>query len=350
MTARSRMQRSLLIAFLISIGLSALLAILGVLFDSIRWGEQIIASTVTFSICSIAAMVAAATTERQRWHPLGPLALGAVATAFLAVMLLIWAEKIFGYAFWSSELRPLLPSVLSTCVVAGFLMILCLMSLARLRTGFYWVRTATIVAVLLAATPMMILLGEELLDALDIVKGEFDYDLRVAWGAVAAVALALVLRGILSRKPALDRFRFWLLIVAGDGILVVAMMIPLLGLFPELFGNPHASYSYRSDMFAKSIAVFSILGVSGIVAVWLLHRFSAIRDREAVKTTDLELGLTCPRCRTAQVLPAGRSACAKCKLKFLIEIEEEHCPKCEYPLFGLQTATCPECGAAILSS
>ena len=49
-------------------------------------------------------------------------------------------------------------------------------------------------------------------------------------------------------------------------------------------------------------------------------------------------------------MAVGRSACCKCGLKFSIEVEEEHCAKCGYSLYKVNSNTCPECGKAIIPS
>ena len=36
--------------------------------------------------------------------------------------------------------------------------------------------------------------------------------------------------------------------------------------------------------------------------------------------------------------------------RFVIEIEENVCEKCGYPLYKLESAACPECGTAVYSS
>ena len=92
--------------------------------------------------------------------------------------------------------------------------------------------------------------------------------------------------------------------------------------------------------------VLGILVACGTIATPVLHRVSGIRGREQVVTTELQLSLTCPRCSKTQMVAAGRSRCS-CGLKFRVEIEEEHCPRCGYSLYRATSGRCPECGAAI---
>ncbi|MBU0717421.1 MAG: hypothetical protein KJ749_04160 [Planctomycetes bacterium] len=100
----------------------------------------------------------------------------------------------------------------------------------------------------------------------------------------------------------------------------------------------------KDDDWGRAMGVLAILVVCGCIAVPILHRVSAIRIREETRTTELSLSLTCPRYGKPQKLPAGRSRCAECGLRFSIEIDEEQCSSCGYPLYRLTSSACPECG------
>jgi hypothetical protein len=103
---------------------------------------------------------------------------------------------------------------------------------------------------------------------------------------------------------------------------------------------------FGEEALLRAVGVLAILVACGTVAVPVLHRVSAIRRREDIRTVELKLPITCPRCRKAQELPVGRSRCA-CGLRFAIEIEEEHCAVCGYALYNLTGNCCPECGTPI---
>ena len=98
----------------------------------------------------------------------------------------------------------------------------------------------------------------------------------------------------------------------------------------------------------QTVGALAILVACGPLSVPILHRVSTLRRNESVVTTELKLTIACPRCGVSQTLPTGRTRCAGCGLKFLIEIEEEHCPKCGYALFQLRSERCPECGSPVL--
>ena len=97
----------------------------------------------------------------------------------------------------------------------------------------------------------------------------------------------------------------------------------------------------------RLMGILAIGDVCGTIAVPILHRISAIRAREEVRTVELLLSLTCPRCDKTQKLPVGRTKCSGCGLRLSIDIEEEQCEHCGYPLYRLTSAVCPECGTPI---
>ncbi len=109
-------------------------------------------------------------------------------------------------------------------------------------------------------------------------------------------------------------------------------------------------YRWDSELLSRGMGVLGIGVACGTLAIPIFHRISAIQRREAVRTTELSLTVTCPRCNLAQTLPVGRSACAKCKLRFTIDIEEDNCPQCGYALYKLESASCPECGTRVTSA
>lgn len=151
---------------------------------------------------------------------------------------------------------------------------------------------------------------------------------------VAAIALTHI--GLLSLAR-LHRSHEW----------VRRLLIVMIGVLSLLVIGILAEVVPTSDTMARGIGVLAIADVCGTIAVPVLHRISTIRTHESQRTTALTLSLTCPRCRLAQELGVGRTRCGGCGLKFLIEIEEDQCPKCGYPLFRLASDACPECGTPI---
>jgi hypothetical protein len=256
----SQTQRSLLLAFIGSVVCFALAGIYCLLVGHMGDREErILGTTATFLGASIFGLAAALPWERRRWHPIGLAGLVVVAMATVLIVFAIWYEPHWNAYRWYYKI------MFSSCVMAVALPLVGLLSLARLRRSFEWVRIATVIAVaLLAGQACMMIVGE------------------------------------------LD-----------------------------------------SDEMLRLLGVLAILAGAGTLAVPILHRVSNIRMRDEIQTASLVMSVTCPRCSKSQQLAVGRSRCAGCGLKIHIEIEEEHCPKCGYPLYKLESAVCPECGTPV---
>ncbi len=97
----------------------------------------------------------------------------------------------------------------------------------------------------------------------------------------------------------------------------------------------------------RGMGILAILTTCGLISLPILHRISSIPLVERVHTSKLEIALTCPRCSRAQVIEAGGAVCVACGLKINVEIEEEQCRRCGYPLYKIDSAVCPECGTPI---
>src|SRR3954451_1879768 len=96
--------------------------------------------------------------------------------------------------------------------------------------------------------------------------------------------------------------------------------------------------------FEKFLAVVCIATGLGIVALPLLHKLAGLPPPSETVAVDLTMAIVCPRCALSQMVTAGPSRCQRCRLRFVIEIEEPRCPTCGYLLFQLTEPRCPECG------
>lgn len=261
---KTRSQRSLLLAFIISIASCGVIGIYCLLIGNMGNLEaRILLTSTTVGGGSILGLVGAIPWERRRWHPLGPVSVLGTSVGVIFCLYAIWLDPRYDSEFWKL--------MGTSCVVGVALPHIALLSLARLRRQYGWIRRMTIVAIIPFASGIIFM------------------------------------------------------IVVED------------------------SWLYGDTMW-RAIGIFSIATACGTIAVPIMHRVSAIRVREDIKTTDLILSLTCPRCEKTQQLPAGRSRCEQCKLQFRIEIEEEQCVTCGYPLYRLTSAACPECGTPISQS
>lgn len=263
---KSQTQRTLLVSFLASIGGCGLVGVYCLLvgtFGAVQ--AKVLGTTAAVAAASILGLASAVPWERRRWQPVGPLGGISVTIALALVLVVIWAES------WldNQGLLEQFLRVMGTACVAGVAFPhVGLISLARLRRSYEWVRLGTLLAVSLLAIQISITI--------------------------------------------------WI--------------------------EP------TEDAWIRFMGVVAIAVACGTIAVPILHRVSAIRIREAVKTVELCLTATCPRCDLAQRFSVGRSKCTQCGLRFLIEIEEETCGTCGYPLYQLMSAVCPECGTPITRS
>ncbi len=160
-----------------------------------------------------------------------------------------------------------------------------------------------------------------------------------ALGICWTVAVTLPLIGLLSLARLRSQYR-WIHIAT-----IVCVTLLALQIIATILVQPRGKIE---ELWFRAMGILGILSACGVITVPILHRVSAIRVREAVRTVELLLSLTCPRCELTQDRPAGRSTCEQCGLRFTIEIEEENCRQCGYPLYKIESAVCPECGTQII--
>ena len=101
------------------------------------------------------------------------------------------------------------------------------------------------------------------------------------------------------------------------------------------------------DYVIRFAAATGIVAACGSLAMLVLARFNRRVDPETFSTEVAEVTLVCPRCSRKQTISTGTSDCVCCGLRFDLRIEEPRCPNCEYLLYGLTSATCPECGTPV---
>ncbi|MCO6439157.1 MAG: hypothetical protein J5J06_18865 [Phycisphaerae bacterium] len=262
---KSQSQRTLLFGFVGSIAACGLVGVYCLLegnFGALQ--ARIMGTTASVAAAAILGMASAIPWERDRWHPVGPLGALSVSIALGLVLFAIWASDWIDNRRWFEDFLR----VMGTACVAGVaLPHVGLLSLARLRGSYEWVRR---------------------------------------WTVIANAILSLQIIESIWEPP-------------------------------------------QGDLWPRAIGIVAIVVACGTVAVPILHRITGIQRREAVRTVELFVDLTCPRCTSTQHLPAGRSRCGSCGLRFLIEIEEETCENCGYPLYQLTSANCPECGTPIMA-
>lgn len=158
----------------------------------------------------------------------------------------------------------------------------------------------------------------------------------LAW--IAAVATTTV--GLLSLAQ-VPRGYNWIKQLTILLTMTLAVSLGMLVVEPDYF---------EADIINRGMPVVGILVGVGILGIYSAHRYSGLSKHLTASVTEYEMHVRCPRCDGPQMLKTGRSACAQCGLKFLIEIEENYCEKCGYALYRLESSSCPECGTPILKN
>lgn len=140
MTIRSQTQRILLFAFIASIVACGLCGIYVLIVGNFGQFEgKVLASTASVGGASILALAAAIPWEKRRWPPIGLLGMISVAVGLVMMLLLIWTK------FW--RLETFIHFFGTSCVFAVALPHIGLLSLARLRRSYEWVRYGTVIAI-----------------------------------------------------------------------------------------------------------------------------------------------------------------------------------------------------------
>ena len=163
---------------------------------------------------------------------------------------------------------------------------------------------------------------------------EFCWNLSVSAWTIACGGAAIGLLSFL-RIPLRTR---WLRIATILSVFMLLVIIMFIVWGRNLWGY-HKSGTIM-------LVALNLTGVS-IGAQFILHLLATSKRSELVTTSDTYVNLQCPRCHKQVALGIGRTACSECGLFISIEIEEEKCKRCGYPMFGLPSGRCPECGTRI---
>lgn len=173
MAMRSNTQRSLLLSFVGSIVLCAVVGIVCLLTGSFgQLQAKVLLTTGTVATASILGLASASVWERRIWHPIGPLGCTVVAISTVLVMGFIWRT-------WSRIDEGFVKAVLLSVVWAVAVPHLSLLGTGRLRQAFEWVRWVTVVGVVVLAVQLS-----------TIILFEPHGDLWARWIGVSAIAVA----------------------------------------------------------------------------------------------------------------------------------------------------------------
>lgn len=103
--------------------------------------------------------------------------------------------------------------------------------------------------------------------------------------------------------------------------------------------------------FGRIVGASAVVIGAGTLAQPVLIRIAGAAPQEgAIRGRRAKVALGCPRCGSRCELETNTDAkCTACQLAIRVEVEEPRCA-CGYLMFGLETSTCPECGAAVPES
>jgi hypothetical protein len=154
-------------------------------------------------------------------------------------------------------------------------------------------------------------------------------------GLTATWTIALAVAGML----AIMRFNGALAAIRLAGLSMVFVMAVMFSV--TILAEPRDQFWFR----CLGSAVIATTLVT--VAMPILYRVKGIKTPRLIETARTQMSITCPRCLLLQTIEAGDCQCARCRLKFKLEIEEPRCPECDYLLYRLTSPRCPECGYAL---
>ncbi|MGD8452050.1 MAG: hypothetical protein PVJ57_09555 [Phycisphaerae bacterium] len=313
---RLSFKRLMLRALVVSLATCALVAVGALLLG--KFDETTVRILLTLGALALhsgVAMACAASLERRLWPRLSLLGLLAFGINFCVLISCIW---------WPGGLdTPAVRAFLTTGVVLATYIVAIPSADLYDRRYAQPVAMAGMAACVAALVMTLVCIWSEWTDDLTFAK---------ATGIVAVGAFSLAHTCIVVRVPR-DGALIWL--VGGTLVFIwtlAAMWSTAIVIEPT------------DEMFFRVFGAVGVLDATGSLALLILAKLRRMARPELMQSTAVTLELHCPRCRLEQVVPAGKSQCSACGLKFTVEIEEPRCPKCDYLLWQLPERRCPECG------
>ena len=99
------------------------------------------------------------------------------------------------------------------------------------------------------------------------------------------------------------------------------------------------------DVLNRISAAAGIIAGCGTLAMLILAALNRKLQPAPVAIASVDtLTIICPLCQKKQLIKTGGATCIACGLRIVIRLEEPHCEKCGYLLYGLKSDRCPECG------
>jgi hypothetical protein len=206
-----------------------------------------------------------------------------------------------------------------------------------------WMRSATIVGWLSVLVWLFMVwfeaaLGSNGMEVTSRIAGALS--LYAVWSIFSAVTLAPRGGGTMT---AIVRWSVFGLATGWSAITEFAIVEPDVA---EMVVN-----AIGEQWVGRIVAASAVVIGAGTLAQPVLIRIAGAAPQEsAIRGRRAKVALGCPRCGRQCELETNTDAkCAACQLAIRVEVDEPRCA-CDYLLFGLETATCPECGAAVPES
>lgn len=370
------LQRRLLRAMLVMLGLSAAAGVLAV-FLSTRVMGRVAGTALVAAVAVALAMPVSRMLDDEKKRTGGMVGLWAVVVSFLFALAMIWVDLITS-AMMTDE-RLVMSSVL---VCIGGLLAANLL----VRRAGGWGRAARPVALYTVVMGSVFLgldiwlgypddekfgetgwlvVGSGFLSALALVGlGVESRPWR--WLGVLAAAGALVL-GLLgvwvipSKDPSvyittmcaalvvayanvvlsvpLGEARAWACLVSIGSVAATAACVSVLTFITGGFDRD------GPDILNRVTGALGIVSACSTLGVIVLYRLNRRPPGTSATVSEIRsVHLTCPHCGRKQAVPVGEGACEGCGLLITVRVNEPRCVKCEYPLLDLKADRCPECG------
>lgn len=368
------LQRRLLRAMLVMLGLSAAAGVLAV-FLSTRVMGRVAGTALVAAVAVALAMPLSRMLDDEKKRVGGMVGLWAIVVSFVLALAAIWVD--LASMSWRVEEQLALSAVLAC--VAGLLAA----NLLVPRAGL-WGRVTRPVA-LYTVVAGSALFAASIWDKFDSKFGETGWlvvgsGVLIAlslggmgveprpwrWLGVLASAGALVL-GLLgvwvipSNDPSvyittmgaalvvayanvvlsvpLGEAKAWACLVSIGSVAATAACVSVLSFMTRGFAET------GPDLLNRVTGALGIVAACSTLGVVVLYRLNRRPPGTSAAVSEIRsVHLTCPHCGRKQALAVGEAACEGCGLLISVKVNEPHCMKCDYPLLDLKTDRCPECG------